>query len=439
MYIQRKCKYCGQVFSTKRYPNQFCSQSCYFKHKRAERNAAKVKAIKEANPDANPVIQDGYIRYSHTCSCCGKRFLSVRPSASFCSKSCYRRNVKGLKSDSANTAKAEMDRERAEYYNERYRGRPMKFLKTCPVCGKEFAASKVTTIFCSSGCAKKYRTSQDHDLRRKRVNEDMIQRELNSAKREYGDMMRIDEVASYLGVSRSSVKRYVARGIISCVRMPGVTLIQKSGLDDLFRESRVFRNPRSKRDRVMPEVEHSPVLERSDDYISIAEAAEAYGLPLNVTQNFLRRSDLEFVRFRNVRFYNREDVDKLMRARQRARHPEITEWYTVDDIMSIYAMDRKSVYNFVYSKDIPKKKDGLKAKYSKSHVDDLLSGGALLKENYYTAEQIEEKYAFDRRRLYKLISRIGISKRNVSGRLYVDRSEFDSFMLLNGASEDDPV
>ena len=102
-------------------------------------------------------------------------------------------------------------------------------------------------------------------------------------------------------------------------------------------------------------------------------------------------------------------------------------------------MDRKSVYNFVYSKDIPKKKDGLKAKYSKSHVDDLLSGGALLKENYYTAEQIEEKYAFDRRRLYKLISRIGISKRNVSGRLYVDRSEFDSFMLLNGASEDDPV
>ena len=62
MYFQRKCKFCGKVFNTKRYPNQFCSQSCYFKSKRAERNAAKVKAIKESDPDLRPVIVDGYVR-----------------------------------------------------------------------------------------------------------------------------------------------------------------------------------------------------------------------------------------------------------------------------------------------------------------------------------------------------------------------------------------
>ena len=59
MYFQRKCRFCGKVFETKRYPNQFCSQSCYFKSKRAQRNAAKVNAIKQANPELQPVIQDG--------------------------------------------------------------------------------------------------------------------------------------------------------------------------------------------------------------------------------------------------------------------------------------------------------------------------------------------------------------------------------------------
>ena len=69
MYFQRKCKFCGKVFNTKRYPNQFCSQSCYFKSKRAERNAAKVKAIKESDPDLRPVIVDGYVRYKHQAFC----------------------------------------------------------------------------------------------------------------------------------------------------------------------------------------------------------------------------------------------------------------------------------------------------------------------------------------------------------------------------------
>jgi predicted DNA-binding transcriptional regulator AlpA len=181
----------------------------------------------------------------------------------------------------------------------------------------------------------------------------------------------------------------------------------------------------------MPEVQHSPVVEQSGEYISIAEAAQAYGLPLNVTQNYLRRSNLEFLRFRNIRFYLRSDVDRLLRSREKARHPEITEWYTVEDIMANYAMDRKSVYNFVSTHEFPRRKDGLKAKYSKSHVDELLSRTSGILDDYYTADQIEEKYAFDKRRLYKLVNRIGIPKRNISGKLYIEKEAFDKFMSLN--------
>ena len=52
-------------------------------------------------------------------------------------------------------------------------------------------------------------------------------------------------------------------------------------------------------------------------------------------------SDLPFERFRNARLYIREDVDSLRRKRERGRHPQIEEWYTVDKIMLEYEMTRK--------------------------------------------------------------------------------------------------
>lgn len=71
MYYEKKCKICGKIFHTKRYLNQFCSQSCYFKSKRQERNLEKVKRIKEQNPELSPLLVDGYVRYKHKCSFCG--------------------------------------------------------------------------------------------------------------------------------------------------------------------------------------------------------------------------------------------------------------------------------------------------------------------------------------------------------------------------------
>lgn len=431
MYFQRKCKFCGKVFNTKRYPNQFCSQSCYFKSKRAERNAAKVKAIKESDPDLRPVIVDGYVRYKHQCKYCKREFMSVRSSASFCSKQCYRRQMKGLKDESDKIAKVAETLERAEYYNEKFRGKALKFTKVCPVCGQEFVASKVTTMFCSNACARRFRQHQSAEERQKRMTAQKVELQLTKAKSVASDTMRPEEVARYLGVARATVYRYIEKGIIPAVMLPGATLIARDCLDELFRQGKVFREPRKAPVRIMPEVQHSPVVEQSGEYISIAEAAQAYGLPLNVTQNYLRRSNLEFVRFRNIRFYLRSDVDRLLRSREKARHPEITEWYTVEDIMANYAMDRKSVYNFVSTHEFPRRKDGLKAKYSKSHVDELLSRTSGILDDYYTADQIEEKYAFDKRRLYKLVNRIGIPKRNISGKLYIEKEAFDKFMSLN--------
>ena len=41
--------------------------------------------------------------------------------------------------------------------------------------------------------------------------------------------------------------------------------------------------------------------------------------------------------------YKRDDVDLFLHKRERDKHPEIWEWYTVEDVMVEYEIDRKSV------------------------------------------------------------------------------------------------
>ena len=165
----------------------------------------------------------------------------------------------------------------------------------------------------------------------------------------------------------------------------------------------------------------------SDEYISISEAAKVYGIPLNIAQNCLRRSELPYEKFRNVRIYKRDDVDLFLRKRERDKHPEIGEWYTVEDVMVEYEMTRKQVYNLMgVNPKLPRKKEGMKTYYSKKHVDTLLKPSEDL-SLYYTAFEVVEKYHIELRRLYKVAKRIGFRSYSSSGRIWYFKEDVDAF------------
>ncbi len=63
MSFVKKCQWCGKEFITKRYLTKFCGQSCYNKHKRAEKNKRKLELIKQYDSHINVVIDDGKLRY----------------------------------------------------------------------------------------------------------------------------------------------------------------------------------------------------------------------------------------------------------------------------------------------------------------------------------------------------------------------------------------
>ena len=433
MYYEKKCAYCGKIFNSKRFTAQFCSPSCYAKKKRENQNKEKVDNYQKDQSLPVPILHEGYLRYRHVCEYCGKSFLSPKENVKFCSKSCYRKQIRGLKKDEASTQKLKEKKEIAEYYAEHYKGKSMAYPKTCALCGQRFVAHKITTIFCSTSCARKFRRHQSNEEKKNRITHETSLQVIARQNRAvcYKDNLRPSEAAEYLGLERTTIYRYIKQGILVTAQLPGVTLIRRDSLENLLIEGCRFRPERISRERKVPEVSTSPVISDSSEYISIADAAKAYGLPLNVTQNYLRRSSLKFERFRNIRFYKRVEVDILMRKREKNRYPDISEWYTVEDIMERFGLTRKGVYDFVYKHDIPKRKDGLKASYSKQHVDEIFVGTDNLNIDYYTPEEIVQKYKFDKRRLYKLVQRLGLPKRNVSGKLWIEKAPFDEFMTLN--------
>lgn len=132
---------------------------------------------------------------------------------------------------------------------------------------------------------------------------------------------------------------------------------------------------KTKRKIEVPENTPNPVF--TSDRITIPEAAEVYGIALNVMQHYLCRSDLEYVMY----IYLRQDVDKLVRHRLKERHPDITSWYSVEDILKKVPITKSKLNWQLYQSDVPKKKDEGYTYYSQKHIDDLF--GYLIKTDKY--------------------------------------------------------
>ncbi len=274
------------------------------------------------------------------------------------------------------------------------KGKFLPLKKFCVNCRNEFTAYKQTTMFCSSACAKKYRIRQKLEEWATKVTTESLHLDAQRIENTFvaKDVTRISDVCKYLSLSRTTLYRYILQGIIKLLVLPDMLLFRKDSLDQLFKDGVRFREVMSRIPKASPFTEGSQPFLHSDEYISISEAAKVYRIPLNVAQNCLRRSELPYEKFRNVRLYKRDDVDRLLRKRERDKHPEIGKWYTIEDIMVEYEMTRKQVCNFIgVNPKLPRKKDGLKTYYSKKHVDTLLKPSEDL-SLYYAAYEVTEKY-----------------------------------------------
>lgn len=309
----------------------------------------------------------------------------------------------------------------------------LTFKKHCEFCGAEFTAQKSTTRFCSHRCASqaykaKKRQQVEREVGEKFFMEEEKQRKLNL---DNVFVMTPRDAAAYLGVGKSTIYRYLQSGQIKALRLQAKTLIRREDLDSLFVIS-PFRQlsapPINRRGEVK--------LDLSDCY-DVKAVMDLFGMSYSGVSDLLKKAGVKEKLMFGRRIYPKADVDKVYAKRQEDPHPDITEWYSTNEIMEKFNMTASAVYSMAYDYVVPKKIVKKRTYYSKLHVDAIKGGFYLdlLQQStgqYITIEEIMTKYDMTRDQVDGFLKYHDIGKVKVGKIVKLKKEDFErEFCLQN--------
>ena len=291
--------------------------------------------------------------------------------------------------------------------------RKMVIKRVCEWCGKEFAAKTVRTRFCSDKCRK---TAYKHTKRVEFIsNYDL---KANGHGKDYNvaehEVMTVQLASMYLFVNRATVYRYIASGILKAVHLPGKTLIRKSDIDAMFSSV-----------EGLPERVQIPREKKPAEYTTVKETAERYSLSLAGVYKILKENKVPSCMHRNKTYYSLPHVTRLFAKREKESFPEITEWYTCEEIMRRYGMTQSAVYCMINASGIPSKRIKRISYYSKRHVDILKQNDVPQGPDYYTVEECMARYGYTRDQVYHYLRYYSIDRVRKGKFTLFLKSDFD--------------
>ena len=118
----------------------------------------------------------------------------------------------------------------------------MEVQRKCQWCGKPFIAHTMVTRFCSKSCTEKaYK-----DKKRKQKLQEYEARQNEQPMQEVGivggkPFLSPAEAATLLGISRATIYRHMATGIIRALQLRGRTIIRKSDIEKMFDNAPAYK------------------------------------------------------------------------------------------------------------------------------------------------------------------------------------------------------
>lgn len=291
----------------------------------------------------------------------------------------------------------------------------LKIKRICAWCGKEFIAQKTTTACCSKQCAnalyKKRKRDEaikaNNQIVEKKIEEKPIERIKDKP------FLTITETAIYLGVTRPTIYGYIKRGELKVIRLGFKYLLKKEDIDKLFNTPIEF---------------HTPIKEKTPitDFYTTAEVKEKYHVNESWIFIIAKKHNIPRTFNRGKTYWSKKHIDAYFA--KKAPNPDITEWYSTQDMQEKFGMTLSAIYNFASKNAIPKKKEGIMVYYSKKHVD-IAKGISQPEETlYYTVAEAMEKFNLTRDQLYHYVKWHHISKVKKGKYTFINRAELDKLL-----------
>ncbi|MBO4956040.1 MAG: helix-turn-helix domain-containing protein [Muribaculaceae bacterium] len=265
--------------------------------------------------------------------------------------------------------------------------------KTCEWCGQQFTAQTTVTRFCSKRCA-------EHSYK-ERMRQQKIQQANSAVPSKISvinekDYLTVAETAQVLGMTRQGVYKLIYRGDLAAAKLSSrLTLIKRDSIDKMLDGS-----PYKKRE--------SNEKKMINEFYTRAEIREKFGVKDSWIYKVVAENNVPKTILRGKAYFSKTHIDRLFSARK--DNPEITEWYSVEDIQDKYGMTLSAIYTLVSKIGIPKRKDGPKVYYSKYHFDVAKGTKSAEDVEFISVPEAMEKYSLTRDQLYHYVKTYKITK-----------------------------
>lgn len=275
----------------------------------------------------------------------------------------------------------------------------IKIERICEWCGNRFMAQTTVTRFCSKRCSEH---SYKERMRQKKMalsNQETNQCNPDRKSRDK-DFLTPTETAQYLGVCRTYIYDSINRGKIKVTRIGRKTLISKTDIQAMFdflspKESELIETTENKAKSI-------------SEFYTRAEIREKFGVKDSWIYKVVAENNVPKTILRGKAYFSKSHIDRLFSARK--ENPEITEWYSVEDIQNKYGMTLSAIYTLVSKIGIPKRKEGPKVYYSKYHFDVAKGAKSAEDVEFISVADAMEKYSLTRDQLYHYVKTYKITK-----------------------------
>ena len=294
----------------------------------------------------------------------------------------------------------------------------MKIKKVCEWCGTTFYAQKLTTRFCSHRCNN---LAYKEAVRQKRIQEVEAKVQTFISEQSISDVkdkeyLSFKEAATLLGLSKQAIYKMVYAGKLQAFHISSrLSFIRKGDIDRML-EARPYEQ-RQPKDTI-------PIT----DFYTTAEVKEKYHVNESWIFVIAKKHNIPRTFNRGKTYWSKKHIDAYFA--KKAPDPDITEWYSTQEMQEKFGMTLSAIYTFAYKNAIPKKKEGIMVYYSKKHVD-IAKGIAKPEETmYYTVAEAMEKFNLTRDQLYHYVKWHHISKIKKGKYTFISRAELDKLLAL---------
>ena len=289
----------------------------------------------------------------------------------------------------------------------------IRIKKVCEWCGEVFYAQKTTTRYCSHRCNSK---AYKEITRNKRIQDAetktnilISQQPIQMIKDK--EFLSFAEAGTLLGISRQAVYKMVAAGHLKASKISSrLSFIKRSDIENML-ENKPYEKTNKK--------DIAPITE----FYTTAEVKEKY----NVVDSWIfvvaKKHNIPRTFNRGKTYWSKKHIDNYFS--KKAADPEITEWYSVQEIQDKFGMSLAAIYTLASKNAVPKKKEGIMVSYSKKHFD-IAKGIAQPDEpQYYTVAEAMAKFNLTRDQLYHYAKYHNIPRVKVGKYVKISRPELD--------------